>query len=65
MAALHAQLGAIVRTYAAKLGHAARVASRPSDELTAVNLLSSATGEATRDFTATVAKIDRTLGATR
>ena len=65
VAALHAQLGAIVRAYAAKLGHAARVASRPSDELTAVNLLSSATGEATRDFTATVAKIDRTLGATR
>jgi hypothetical protein len=65
VAALHAQLLAIVRAYAAKLGHAARVASRPSDELTAVNLLSSATVAATRDFTATVAKIDQALGAAR
>lgn len=65
VAALHAQLLAIVRAYAAKLGQAARVASRPPDELTAVNLLSSATGAATRDFTATVAKIDQALGARR
>lgn len=65
VAALHAQLVAIVRTYAARLGHAARVASQPLDELAAANLLSSATNQATRDFTATVAKINQALGATR
>ncbi len=65
VAGLHAQLVAIVRTYASRLGHAARVASRPSDELAAVNLLSTATAATTRDFAVTVAKIDRTLGATR
>lgn len=65
VAALHAQLVAIVRTYAARLGHAARVASQPFDELAAARLLSSATDEATQDFTATVAKINQALGATR
>jgi hypothetical protein len=65
VAALHAQLVAIVRTYAARLGHAARVASQPLDELAAANLLSSATNQATRDFTATVAKINQALGATQ
>ncbi len=65
VAALHAQLVAIVRTYAARLGHAARVASQPFHELAAAKLLSSATNQATRDFSATVAKINRALGATR
>ena len=65
VAALHARLVAVVRTYAARLGHATRVASRPQGELAAVSLLSSATGEATRGFSDTVARIERTLGATR
>ncbi len=62
VAALHAQLVAIVRAYAANVGRAAHVASRPQDELAAVTLLSSATGDATRGFSATVAKIDQALG---
>ena len=65
MATLHAQLVADVLAYAAKLATTARVASEAGHELTAVNLLSSATAEATSDFNKTVAKIDRTLGAAR
>jgi len=65
VARLHAQLVADVLAYAAKLTTTARGASEAGHELAAVNLLSSATGEATIDFNKTVAKIDRTLGAAR
>jgi len=65
VAALHAQLVSVVRDYAARLGHAARVAGQAQGELAAVTLLSSATGQATHGFSATVAKIDQALGASR
>jgi hypothetical protein len=58
---LHAQLVGIVGLYASSLAHAARVAARPSGELSAARLLSSATTRASENFSATVARIDRTL----
>ncbi len=61
VASLHARLVGIVRLYAARLGHAARVAGRPEDELRAVSLLTSATEQATRGFPATVEQIDHML----
>jgi hypothetical protein len=65
VAGLHRQLVARVDAYAAKLSDAVRAAARPGGELTAADLLSSATGQATREFSTTVAKIDQALGVTR
>jgi hypothetical protein len=65
VATLHATLVAAVVAYAARLSNAARIAARPSGDVRAANLLSLATGQATRSFSATVAKIDQALGESR
>ncbi len=60
--AAHARLVSIVNTYAGRLEIAARLASLPRGELTAARRLLVSTSAASRDFSATVAKIDRQLG---
>lgn len=58
----HARLIAIMRGYAAQLNQAARIAVGPGGERRAGALLISATEQASRSFTATIDKIDSTLG---
>jgi hypothetical protein len=62
VAAQHAQLISIMRTYAGTLEQAAGLAGAPGSEPRAAQLLISATGTASQAFTTTIAKIDSTLG---
>jgi hypothetical protein len=63
VASRHAQLVTIMRTYAATLGRAGRIAVLPGKEVQAGRLLISATDAASSAFTATIAAIDSTLGS--
>jgi hypothetical protein len=62
VAADHARLITIMRGYAAQLSQAARIVVGPGGERRAGALLISATDQASRSFTATIDKIDSTLG---
>ena len=59
----HARLVAIMRTYAAQLGRAARIATTRGGGPAAGRLLLMATRTAGHAFTATLAQIDSTLGS--
>ena len=61
VSAQHAQLVSIVRTYAARLRAAARVAARPRGKLRGVNMLIDATTAASSAFGATVSEINAAL----
>lgn len=61
VAAQHAQLVSIVRTYAVRLAAAQRVALTPGGELRAVNMLINATTAASTAFGSTVNQIDAAL----
>jgi hypothetical protein len=63
VAADHAKLVAIMRTYAARLDHTARVAVTPGGEQRAGALLLNATNQASTSFTLTITAIDSTLGS--
>lgn len=58
---LHDRLIAVMRTYAASLGAAARDARRQSGEPRAAGELLSATAATSREFSSTIAQIDRVL----
>jgi hypothetical protein len=62
VAAQHAHLISIRRAYAGTLAQAARLSVAPGGEPSAARLLLSATGTASQAFTATIDKIDSTLG---
>jgi hypothetical protein len=62
VAAQHAHLISIMRAYAGTLAQAARLSVAPGGEPSAARLLLSATGTASQAFTATIDKIDSTLG---
>jgi hypothetical protein len=62
VAAQHAHLISIMRTYAGTLEQAAGLAGAPGSEPRAAQLLISATSTASQAFTTTIAKIDSTLG---
>ena len=59
----HARLVTIMRSYAAKLDQAAKIAVSPGEEQRASALLISATDDASRSFTITTTAIDSTLGS--
>ncbi len=61
VAAMHTQLVAIARSYAAQLIQVASTAARPDRELRAAGLLVSATNAASAAFARTVARIDTSL----
>jgi hypothetical protein len=61
VAAQHARLVSIVRTFAAQLGTAARVAVRPGGELRAGNMLVGATVAASSAFSSTASQINAAL----
>jgi hypothetical protein len=61
VAAQHARLVSIVRTFAAQLGAAARVAVTPGGELRAGNMLVAATVAASSAFGSTVSQINAAL----
>ena len=62
VASEHAHLVAIIRSYAAALDRAARIAVTSDGEPRAGRLLIAATNQASRAFTSTIASIDSTLG---
>jgi hypothetical protein len=62
VASEHAHLVGIMRDYAGALDQAARIAVSPNGEPRAGRLLISATTTASQAFTATIARIDSTLG---
>lgn len=61
VAAQHAQLVSIMRTYADRLDAAARTARRPGAQLRAANMLISATTTASEGFSSTVNQINAAL----
>ncbi|MBV9716714.1 MAG: hypothetical protein JOZ64_15140 [Solirubrobacterales bacterium] len=65
VAAQHARLVEITGVYALALDRAARIAVTPGGGRTASYILTAATNTASRMFTATIAEIDSTLGASR
>lgn len=62
VASAHERLVSIVRTYAGSLTRAARAAASPGGGEAAGRSLEAATSAASQDFSATVAKINTTLG---
>jgi hypothetical protein len=61
VARAHGALVFIVRSYAVRLGAAARLAVRPGGELRAANMLISATTTASQQFSSTVTQINAAL----
>jgi hypothetical protein len=61
VAGLHQRLVVVVGTYEATLAHAQRLAGKASGVLAAARLLVSSTAAASRDFGATIDRIDRLL----
>ena len=61
VAAQHAQLVSIMRTYAARLDAAAGTATKPGGQLRAANMLISATTAASSAFSSTVGQISSAL----